>query len=92
MSEVEYKKLELSVPKEACDVKDLIVALVKGLKEKKPLAELSSSVLPQLLAAVDGIDKLDDEAKYAKGALVKLGAVLAAEVVEVLAFKEEPKA
>jgi hypothetical protein len=83
MSQVELKKVELELPKEAFEVKELLVALVKGIKEKKPIAELATSVLPQLLAAVEGVENLDDEAKYAKGGLVKLGALLAAEVVEI---------
>jgi len=83
MSQVELKKVELELPKEAYEVKELIVALVKGIKDKKPIAELATSVLPQLLAAVEGVENLDDEVKYAKGGLVKLGALLAAEVVEV---------
>lgn len=61
----------LEVPKESKEVLDAVTALISDVKAKKPLAEIIAGALPKVIAAVDGFDMLDDEAKSAnKGDLI----------------------
>lgn len=49
--------------KETKEVVDLLSHLIDELKAKKPWEQVAASTFPKLVTAVDGIDKLDDEAK-----------------------------
>lgn len=70
------------VPKEAKDVKDLVVGLVKDIVAKKSIAEISGDALPKLMAAVEGFSALAEEAKSPQIAV--LAGLLAGEVGEAL--------
>jgi len=60
---VELVTETVSVPKEAKEVKDLLVQLVADIKAKKTAVEIAGNSLPKLMAAIDGFEKLDEEAK-----------------------------
>ena len=53
-------KKEVDVAKEAGDVMDFVVAVVKHFKEGKGLSE-ATELLDELMTAVSGIDEVDDE-------------------------------
>jgi len=52
----------LQVPKESKEVIDALIAVLGHFKAKKPLAE-AAALLPAVMIAVDGVDKLADEVK-----------------------------
>lgn len=60
---VEIVKLEIGVPKEMQDVSVLLQNIVKAIKAKKGVAEIAASELADLIAAVEGYDKIGDEVK-----------------------------
>lgn len=65
---------QVDVPKELSDVQDLVLGLIVDLKAKKPLAEVASGRLSELMAALDGFDKVGEELKlHRKEALKSLG-------------------
>lgn len=78
-------KVELQVPKEMNDVREFLVKLLVDIKAKKPIAELVAGALPGLIAAVDGYNKISDEAK-AKEAYNLYG-LLVADVIAALTVK-----
>ena len=55
--------LTVKVPKETEDVRQLLLTLVQDIKDKKSVVDISADALPKLIAAVDGWDKLGEEAK-----------------------------
>ena len=65
MSEVniETVKVELNVGKETKDCIDAVTSLIKDIKDKKDLTTIISTSLPNLVKAVDGVEKVDDEMK-----------------------------
>lgn len=85
MSEVVMVAETVQVPKEAKDVKDLILVMVQDIKAKKSAAEIAGDALPKLMAAIDGFDKLGDEAKTPQIAV--LGGLLGGQVGEILMQK-----
>lgn len=82
---VEMVEQTVKMPKEAKDVKDAIVNLVRVMKAKKPMSEMIASEMPFLMEAVHGFEKLGEEAKTPEIAMV-LG-VMGGEVGEVLMTK-----
>lgn len=60
---MELVKVEIEVPKEMLDVKTFLVELVADIKAKKSVASIAAENLPNLMAAVDGFNKLGEEAK-----------------------------
>lgn len=75
----------VSVPKEAKDVKDLLVLLCQDIKAKKSTAEIAADALPKLMAAIDGFDKLGEEAKDAS--MPVLAGLMAGQVAAVFLAK-----
>lgn len=61
-------KLEVVVPKEMQEVSVSLQSLVKAFVEKKPIAEIAATELPKVMVAVDGIQKVGEEAKSAEAA------------------------
>jgi hypothetical protein len=55
----------MEVPKETKEVFDALEGLILHFKAKKSVTE-AAALLPSVLAAVDKIDQLDDEAKTDK--------------------------
>jgi hypothetical protein len=53
----------IDVPKEMKDVVDLTSKIVEDVKAGKSAAEIAADVLPLLISAFDGYQKLDDELK-----------------------------
>jgi hypothetical protein len=78
-------KIELEVPKEMDDVRKFLVQLVADIKNKKPIAELVAGSLPGLIAAVDGYDQIDDEAKTKEA--YNLYGLLASDIAKALSGK-----
>lgn len=78
-------KVELEVPKEMNDVKVFLIQLVQDIKEKKDIAVIISSSLPALISAVDGYEKLGEEAKLAEA--YNMYALLVADLAKVLLAK-----
>lgn len=58
---LEQKTIE--VTKELDDVLLAVVALIKDVKEKKQLTQILTESIPAIIAAVDGVDQIDDELK-----------------------------
>lgn len=79
---MELVKVEVEVPKEMLDVKNFLVGLVKDIKAKKSIVEISAGSLPALMTAFDGFDKLSEEAKAAQS--YDLYALLAADIAKAL--------
>lgn len=63
-SNVETVKVELEVGKETKEVADAIHGLVSDIKAGKDVSAIALENLPALMKAVEGFDKLDDEAKH----------------------------
>lgn len=80
---MELVKLEIEVPKEMNDVRLFLVQLVNDIVAKKGVTEIIASSLPSLITAVDGFQKLSEEAK-AKEAYNLYG-LLAADLAKSLA-------
>lgn len=85
---IELVQQTVQIPKEMKDVKDLLVVLVKDIKAKKSVAEISGDALPRLVAAIDGFDKLGEEAKSPQAAM--LGGLLAGEIGEIFLAPAAP--
>lgn len=60
------QKKEVEYCKEADDVMVLMVNLMKGLKAKKPIAQLGAEELQDLMNAMNGMDGIPEEAKSKK--------------------------
>lgn len=75
----------VQVPKEMNDVKNLVVELIKDVKAKKSPGELVGENIPGLMAAMDGMDQLGEEAKDA--AAFTLAGLLAAELAQIFTGK-----
>ena len=84
----ELRKLEVELPKEAAEVLDPVVDLVRGIKEKKPLSEIVSSLLPKVISAVEGADMIDDEAAMYRKEMMQLAALRVADLVDILLPKK----
>lgn len=59
---VEKVKVELDVPKELKEVIDVAAGLVAHFRNGGDLAG-ATAMIPMLMAAIDGFEKLDDEMK-----------------------------
>jgi len=55
-------KYEMEIPKEGKEIIDAVAEIVAHFKQGKPLAD-AALLLPAVLQAVDGWDKLGDEVK-----------------------------
>lgn len=75
-------KIELEVPKEMNDIRVFLVQVISDLKAKKPIAEVIAGSLGGLMAAVEGYDQLDEEAKLAEA--YNLYALLASDIAKAL--------
>lgn len=75
------QKIEVEIAKETADVMDLLIVLVKDIKAKKPIGEISADALPKLIAAIDGAGQIAEEAAdkvaMAKTIGLKLGELTA---------------
>ncbi len=58
--------ITLNVPKEMQEVSVFLVNLVKAIKAKKTPAVIAAEELGDLMAAVEGYDKLSEEVKSAE--------------------------
>lgn len=90
------KKIEVEVSKETHDVGVLVADIVKGLIEKKPLAELAAGELEALKNAVDGITDLpgevgEDPGAFALAIAIPISSILTAAVKKAQA-SEAPSA
>lgn len=56
-------KKEVLYAKETGELMTLLIELVKDLKAKKDVSALAAENLPLLIAAMDGMDKIPEEAK-----------------------------
>lgn len=72
----------VKVPAEMKLLKDAVLELIAGLKQKKSLVELALAELPKLQAAVSGFGALGDEFKSEQAA-VALG-LMAGQLVSLL--------
>lgn len=54
---------QLEVPKEMSEIVDALVGLVADIKAKKDISMIVAENLQPLMAAVEGFDKLGEEAK-----------------------------
>lgn len=82
---IELVEQTVKMPKEAKDVKDALVVLVKAMKEKKPMSEIIASELPYAMKAIDGFEKISEEAKTPEIAM--LFGVMAGEIGQVMMTK-----
>lgn len=64
MSNVNLVDKQLKVGKETAEVGDFLAELIKDIKAKKDIATIASENLQNLYQAVEGYEKLDDEAKH----------------------------
>ena len=76
-------KREIELPKETCELMEgagdfiyaLRVALKDGFQMEQDLPLIVAEALGKLIPAVEGIDKVDDEFKEDKGAVLAAAAV-----------------
>jgi hypothetical protein len=61
---VEVVQYSMSVPKESKEVVDAVSAIVEHFKAGKSVVE-AAALLPAVMVAVDGVQKLGEEAKSA---------------------------
>lgn len=83
---VEMIEQTVKMPKEAKEVKDALLVLVKAMKAKKPMSEIIATELPYAMKAVDGFEKIGEEAKTPEIAMVF--GVMGGEIGQVLMTKE----
>lgn len=55
------EKIEVEIAKEAADVMDLLISVVKDIKAGKSAMEISTGALPELMAAIAGADQIAGE-------------------------------
>jgi hypothetical protein len=79
---VEMIRKEIQVPRNVDEIRVLIVGLLEDIVQKKELQALIAENLQPLLAAIEGIDKLSEEAKSKE--VYNVAALLAADVIRVL--------
>lgn len=92
-------KIELEVAKEAHELAQGLVEMVKAVKEAmkdgfqvgQDVPVIVSAAVQKLPAAIDGLDKLPEELKDA-GSFAKAMVVAAADLVEVFVKKDVPPA
>ena len=60
---MELVEVQVKVPKETKEIADAIVNLVKVIKEKKDLTVMITEEIPFLIKAIEGYDKVKEEAK-----------------------------
>lgn len=75
-------EIKVEVPKELNDCLVMLVELVKDIKDKKELAVIVSENLPNLIAAIDGAQKIPEELKGP--GVYKAAGLFAGEIVEAL--------
>lgn len=86
MAEIVYVTETVKLPKEANEVRFFIIELLKDIRAKKTVAQISEENLANLWTAVQGFDVLDDECK--DPAIYKLGALTGADMIEVFTAKK----
>lgn len=59
---VEKIEYTMELPKETKEIADAVILITQHFMEKKPIAEITA-LIPSVIAAVDGFDKVDDELK-----------------------------
>ena len=57
---VQMVTISLEVPKEMNDVREALMGLVVDIKAKKSIGEMAANAFPKFVAAVEGVDQLDD--------------------------------
>lgn len=60
---METVKIEIEVCKETKEVFEALAGIVKGIKEKKPVAEIIAAELNDVIKAIEGFQALPEEAK-----------------------------
>ena len=83
---MEKVTISLEVPKEANEVKNFIVELIKDIKGKKEVTAIVAENLAGLMSAIDGFDKLSTESKEKE--IYNLAAVLVADLIAVFTDKK----
>lgn len=78
------QKREVEFSKEIDDVAVFNLHLLKAIKDKKPIAEIMSGSLKDLMDAVQGIDQMDDEAKSNRKVALQTIGYRAGEMADVL--------
>lgn len=78
------EKKEIEYAKEIDDVMVLVVKTVKTIKEKGDYAAL----IPELIAAVNGADQMDDEFKANQMVAIKTVNLRAYDIAEIFTKKE----
>jgi len=81
------EKREYDCAKECDDVMKLVVKVVSELKAKKPVAEVATGSLTELMAALSGIDQVDDEWAADRSAVLKTAVLGAVDIVDALTAK-----
>jgi hypothetical protein len=82
---VEMVEQTVKMPKEAKEVKDALLVLVQAMKAKKPVSEIIAMELPVAMKAIDGFEKIAEEAKTPEIAMVF--GVMGGEIGQVLMTK-----
>ena len=75
---------QVLIAKEVDDVMELLVSIVKDLKEKKELSDLLGHNLPLLMEAIAGVDQLDEEFKNERGPALAAVGLRLGELTDVL--------
>ena len=85
-------EVKLQVGKESAEVVNAIAELIKDIKAKKGIQELASENLGNLIAAVDGVDLIDDEMKgeYRNATIAYAGYMVADAIVPYVAPVVDP--
>lgn len=85
MDQIEFTEQVVRLPKESQDVRVLLVELIKDIKEKKPIAQIASENLENLMKAVEGFEKIPNEVK--DESFYDLSALMASDIAKVLSGK-----
>lgn len=81
MSEVHLVSVQVSVPKELADVKDLIVSIASDLKAGEKPMDVMFGSLPKFQKAIEGMGDIPTELKSKE--VYTLGAVLLADLLAI---------
>ena len=79
------EKKEVEFAKELDDVMKLVTKVVKTIKEKGDYA----AILPELIAAIEGVGDIDDEFKASMKAFVLTSAEGVYDIVDIFLPKKE---
>lgn len=80
-------KVETTISKDVDDIFALLMEIIRLRKAGKGPMEIASGALDELMEAIDGIGNIDDDWKEDMAAVMRTGAIRAADIAALLMEK-----